>query len=771
MASCNPCLIIVDRDVLFRAFWYNSSIGITLDTVSVIVTKYNNTAITKSSTVYGDLDLVNVSSVAEAHSIATSLAHAVADDSYGFFVGVGLGNATKGDIDASDPPAYPTPYLEIDAFHYISIRSQVDGCPLGKRDSSYTCTCPMESIAVDWLNEGIDKVDQFGPPLVSLTSTYYQPLGGYPAYDLIGDMGSDFGTLNNESFWSFLSSVSVFKSHPELSSCAVYDAFEGPPRLLFPVSALTTTVATTITGHDTYSPPTPLPGSSIIPTPIAPQTTETLSKVQTGQAAPVTVPNLAAATPAQDANPHKAVPGASNIPASLVGSAAGGAPAEVGREPPFKGFNPVLTFGGSTYTADESSNIVLSGQTLAAGSQAAIFANTPVSIAPGGLAAVVGTSTQLLVNLPSPAVLTFGGSAYTADASSNIILAGSTLKPGGTPVVASGTTVYLAPGGAAAVVGTQTQVLGSLTPAQGSSNAVQKAPNLVSAAPVLTFEGSTYTANAASRFVVAGQTVAPGGVIDISGTPISVAPGATVAIIGSSTQSLVWSAITPQPFFTFAGSTYTAGTSSKFLINGQTLTKGGTVNIDGTQLYFGRAGTYVVIGTSTQQLLTPGVTTIAEPVLTFDGFVYTAGSSSDFVVDGQTLSRGGAINVNGTTLSYGQGGNEVIVGTSTQKLGIASITAAEDAAITFDGSTYYADSASNFVIDGQTLTRVSGSDVVIGTSTEAIGLGGYIMSGFGSGSSTTSPVVFTGKAARKVVATELFNLICMGMALACHVAV
>ena len=811
VASCNACVIMVGWDGLFRAYWYNSSIDITLDTVSVVVTKYNNTAVTKSSTVYGDIDPVNVSTVSEAQSIATSLGTAIADMGdldYGNFVDVLLGNATKGNVDASDPPAYPTSYLGFDTIYYISTSSSFDGCPLGKRGSSYTCSCPMESVIEDYAMSWVHEIGGIELHSVSLTSTLYQPLDVSPAFDFIGKISKNFGALNTESFWDLLSSASVFKSHPELSSCAVFNGFVGPPRVIIPVFALTATVATTITGLGTYSPPIPQPGSPNIPTPIAPQTAESLPKVQTGQAATVTVPNPAAATPAPAPSPPEAAPSSSNtpashggsaaggsvpnpaaaapapapsfpeaapspssMPASHVGSAAGGSPAEAGRQPPFEGLHPVLTFGGSTYTADESSNIVLSGQTLVAGSPAATIANTPISIAPGGLAAVVGTSTQLLASLPSPAVLTFGGSAYTADASSNIILAGSTLKPGGTPVIASGITVSLVPGGAAALVGTHTQVLGGLTPAQGSSNTAQKVPNPVPAAPVLTFEGSTYTADAASQFVVAGQTVVPGGVIDISGTPISIAPDATVAVIGSSTQSLVGSAITPQPVLTFAGSTYTAGTSSEFLINGQTLTKSGTVNVDGTQLSFGRDGTYVVIGTSTQQLLTPGVTAIVEPILTFDGFVYTAGPSSDFVIDSQTLSRGGAIDVNGTRLSYGQGGTEVIVGTSTQRLGFASITVAEEPAITFDGSTYYADSASYFVIDGQTLTRVSGSDVVIGTSTEAVGLGGYIMNGFGSGSSTTLPVIFTGKAARKIPAAELFNLICIEMASAFYVVV
>ena len=313
-------------------------------------------------------------------------------------------------------------------------------------------------------------------------------------------------------------------------------------------------------------------------------------------------------------------------------------------------------------------------------------------------------------------------------------------------------------------MGTTTQILGSLTPTLGSSNTFQEAPKPIPAAPVLTYGGSTYKANAATQFAVAGQTVAPGGVIEDSGTPISIAPGASLAIIGSSTQSLIGSTITPHPVLAFAGSAYTAGSSSDFVIKGQTLTKRGTINVDGTQLSFGQAGTDVVIGTSTQQLSTPGVTAIAQPVFTFDGSIYTAGPSSDFVIDCHTLSRGGVIDVDGTRISYDQGGTDVVIGTSTQDLGTASITAVEEPAITLDGSTYYAKSASDFVINGQTFAA-SGTDVVIGSKTEAVGLGGYIMSGFGSGPSSTLPVAFTEKAGRKTPAVGILCLVSAGLAL------
>ena len=172
----------------------------------------------------------------------------------------------------------------------------------------------------------------------------------------------------------------------------------------------------------------------------------------------------------------------------------------------------------------------------------------------------------------------------------------------------------------------------------------------------------------------------------------------------------------------------------------------------------------MVIGPSTQQLSTPGVTAIAEPVFTFDGSIHTTGPLFDFFIDGYTLSRGGVVDVDGTRISCGQGGTNIVIGTSTQDLSTASITAVEEPAITLDGSTYYANSASEFVINGRTYAA-TGTDVAIGTRTEAVGLGGYIMSVFGSGPSSTLPVAFTGKAGRKTPAAGVLCLIFVGLAL------
>lgn len=117
--------------------------------------------------------------------------------------------------------------------------------------------------------------------------------------------------------------------------------------------------------------------------------------------------------------------------------------------------------------------------------------------------------------------------------------------------------------------------------------------------PGLNFGGSIYTTNQASQFLVAGETLTPGGMVTVSGMPISIDPGASIAVIGGSMQLLKGAAATPRPVLTFAGSVYTAGDSNDFIIAGKTLTKGGVIVVDGTRLLMDLSGTDVVIGSST----------------------------------------------------------------------------------------------------------------------------------------------------------------------------
>lgn len=105
--------------------------------------------------------------------------------------------------------------------------------------------------------------------------------------------------------------------------------------------------------------------------------------------------------------------------------------------------------------------------------------------------------------------------------------------------MAGGTTVSLAPGASLAVVGGSTQTLEHTAPSPVVGS--------------LVFGGSTYTANSASQFVIGGQTLVPNEQITVSGTPISLAPGASLVVIASSTQALgsaTFSVTPPTPVVT-----------------------------------------------------------------------------------------------------------------------------------------------------------------------------------------------------------------------------
>ena len=392
---------------------------------------------------------------------------------------------------------------------------------------------------------------------------------------------------------------------------------------------------------------------------------------------------------------------------------------------------PVLTFGGSAFTANSASQFVIAGQTLAAGAQITV-SGTPISLPSGSSnVAVIGSSTQTLSMVTPPPVqgpvLSFGGSTYAANGASQFIIAGQTLTPGA-QITVSGTPISMAPGSSnVAVVGGSTQSLAIITPGPSQGPAV------------LTFGGSTYSANAASQFVIAGQTLTPGGAITISGTPISLPPtgaASAFAVVGTSTQTLGHAAAAAQSpaLLTFDGSTYTANSASQFVIAGKTLTPGGQITVFGMPVSEDSGGSFAVVGGKTQSLITPGATQ-APALLTFGGQTYTANSASDFIINGQTLTPGGQITISGTPISEAPSGSGLVaIGSSTQVLGHAPAGVTNAAVMTFGGQTFTADSASDFVIDGQTLTpggmiTVSGTpiseaagatDVVIGTSTEAL---------------------------------------------------
>ena len=415
------------------------------------------------------------------------------------------------------------------------------------------------------------------------------------------------------------------------------------------------------------------------------------------------------------------------------------------------GPTPTISWAGSTIKPGESSQYSIPHIGVLVPGGAPVMSDGAVYLlAPSATAIFSNGHKAALAPVPTPQpaqapVLTFGGFTYTANAASELIIAGQTLAPGHT-ISPSGTPIYLSPDGTVAAIGS------------GSSKQTLVTPVLSPPMPALTIDGSPLYGG--SLWLIAGERLTPGGTITASNTAISLAQDGAIALVGTETQLLRPASVTPPPSLTFHGSLLTADGGGKFIIADQTLTPGGAITVSGTRISVAPDGSVAVVGTSSQ-LLTHGLVDTQRPVFTLDGTGYTADASSGFTINGQSLTRGGHISVNGTVVSYGVSGAEVVVGTSTQSVDIGT---AEVPTITFDGKTYTADASGVFVIDGETLTRsgeitadgtrlsldAGGRDVVVGvSSTEAVGVGGWVMSGFdGHGAARTSVVAFEGKGGR-----------------------
>lgn len=164
----------------------------------------------------------------------------------------------------------------------------------------------------------------------------------------------------------------------------------------------------------------------------------------------------------------------------------------------------------------------------------------------------------------------------------------------------------------------------------------------------------------------------------MSGTPISeAASGSGLVAIGSSTQVHRHPAatITNPAIMTFNGQSYTADSASNFIINGQTLNPGGIITISGTLISEAPSGSnLVVIGSSIQVLGHASATVTEAAVMTWNGQTYTANAASQFIIDGQTLTPGGTIAVSGTRISEDARATDVVIGTSTEMLGTATVS-------------------------------------------------------------------------------------------------
>ena len=550
-----------------QVLWYNSTISLPLDTISILVSEYSNTTLTSSTIIYG-----NFTSLSEsiAWSIRSALASEISD-LQGIYEGFGLllANGTNGAISSGVTSfAYPTPYIAIGGFSILTNPPSV--CILSANNSRN-------------LDEVLDMPDIL---TVNLESTFYAPVPESAWSNFAGSF-----PLDTKLFSAFLASnTSLLSIFPYFTACSYATFGIGPPVIQLPATALTATVKTTVKENRPYTTKSPAPGSPI-KSAMPPQTTPASQRSNQGSPDQIS-PNLAASTqsppaegaPSQGSSrsssdqvsrtpnliPDKDSP---NQSTSKVGTADSSNPQDGNSPAQGGGSNNPIDQGSGTDNSNPGSG---NQDTPDQASNNPHIASTAKTIA-------------------APAI-SYAGTTIQPNAASQFSFPGiGTVSPGGPGVTTNGIVYSLAPS-ATAIISNGITI--PITP-------VADAPAASPQSGIFSFQGTPYTADASLRFVIAGQTVAPAGpAITVSGTPIKLAPGATAALIGTQTVPIVYSPAvhtpTIAPVLTFAGSTYTAGSSSAFVIDGQTLRPGAGIEVQGTIISYPAGGTEILTGTSTQ---------------------------------------------------------------------------------------------------------------------------------------------------------------------------
>ena len=300
-------------------------------------------------------------------------------------------------------------------------------------------------------------------------------------------------------------------------------------------------------------------GSSIFPLPAIPTKTPGLPALNRGSqvvtpntdnhyvigshtvapGSPVTLGFSSAATPVmlQTVNGHTVLIVGSSISTLVAAATATGAstPAQ----------KPAFIIGSQVITANSENQYIVGSQTLAPGSQITVgsgSAFTPVMLQTTNnhKVLVLGSSTSTLAVAAMTAVaasghpqpFTIGSQVITANSKNQYVVGSQTLAPGSQITIGSGgvaTPILLQTtnGDTLLIVGSSTS---TLAPGAAAAATDERQP--------LTIGSQVVTANSNSQYIIGSQTLTTGGLLSVSGTPVSLAPGATEVIIGSSTEGL-----------------------------------------------------------------------------------------------------------------------------------------------------------------------------------------------------------------------------------------
>ena len=316
------------------------------------------------------------------------------------------------------------------------------------------------------------------------------------------------------------SGLVAFSSVPVSSSAATP---AGSPQ---PVIASPTSTPTPVT-------PTPTPSS----TPADPVKTSSQGAVDPGTstqipADPPTSVDPTASTPTIPSDPT--TPQAENSPSSSPAS---------------------VTTIGSIAASQVSSNVVIGGsgtsQTLTSGGGAVTIGGTTFSLDPS-TSLVVDGSTTALGAPTNPAPI---GVLTTANGQTGLVVGSQAITPGAPAVTISGTTISLPSNGGVVVVNGATSFsFPAVTPApslvtkSGTTLLVVGSQTVLPGSSPVTVDGKTYSLAASgntlvvdgtSQYLIASQTLVAGGpAITVSGTVVSLENGGQSVVVGSSTEAI-----------------------------------------------------------------------------------------------------------------------------------------------------------------------------------------------------------------------------------------
>ncbi|MCJ1260730.1 hypothetical protein MMC22_000592 [Lobaria immixta] len=245
-----------------------------------------------------------------------------------------------------------------------------------------------------------------------------------------------------------------------------------------------------------------------------------------------------------------------------------------------------LTIGGNAINANSASQFIIGSKTLEPGSPAIIVSGTPISLDQSASDIVIAGTTTPLTALPTPSgpAIVIAGKTIFPNSVSAYIIGSQTLIPGAPAITISGTPISLAPSASKVVIG-------------GATIPLSAAPTPI--APALTIAGKTIFPNSASEYVIGSQTLIPGAPeITVSGTVLSLSPSPLALVIDSKIIPLA--SPTVASILTIGGHTITPDAASRYIVDGQTLIPGGSaITISGTRISLAPMATNVEIGSST----------------------------------------------------------------------------------------------------------------------------------------------------------------------------